>query len=247
MLEETVSVESVTERDFVDELSSKPVDLLQDPVEILVTMAENGEIDPWHIDIVEITDKFLNRIKELERLDLRISGRTLFYASVLLRMKSNALLEPEIAEDEGEEEGFFDDLTSLDVEDYPIPTPPLRRKSMRPATLDELITELKKAEVVERRRRSRLEGKKRDVEKPNADKVFGIAHEENIERRVQLLNEKLCEVFKAADRITFNELLSQNGDDKVMTFLALLFLAGRRKIWLEQEELFGELIIRSRS
>ena len=37
----------------------------EEPVEILVQMAERGEIDPWNIDIVEVTDRFLS---ELERL-----------------------------------------------------------------------------------------------------------------------------------------------------------------------------------
>jgi segregation and condensation protein A len=161
-------------------------------------------------------------------------------------MKSNILVEPE-SFDDVEEDVFFDELESFDADDYPIPIPPMRRKSVRPVTLNELITELKKAEVVERRRRTRLEGRKKYVEKPITDKVLGIAHEENIEKRLLQLNEKLCEMFEAADEVTFSELLSRDGDDKVMTFLALLFLAGRRKIWLEQQELFGELIIRSRS
>lgn len=61
-----------------------------EPVEVLVQLAEEGKIDPWEIDIVDATDAFLNR---LERTDLRTSGRALFYAAVLLRMKSEALID----------------------------------------------------------------------------------------------------------------------------------------------------------
>ncbi|MGM0389292.1 MAG: segregation/condensation protein A, partial [Natrinema limicola] len=57
-----------------------------EPVELLVQLAEDGEIDPWDIDVVRVTDKFLEAIDEV---DLRTSGRALFYASVLLRMKSD--------------------------------------------------------------------------------------------------------------------------------------------------------------
>ncbi|MFB6186940.1 MAG: segregation/condensation protein A, partial [Halobacteriaceae archaeon] len=60
-----------------------------EPVELLVQMAEEGEINPWDIDIVEVTEQFLNHLDEQ---DLRSSGRALFYASVLLRMKSDALV-----------------------------------------------------------------------------------------------------------------------------------------------------------
>ncbi|WP_245619048.1 hypothetical protein [Methanogenium cariaci] len=51
----------------------------EEPVEILVSMAESGgEIDPWNIDIVEVTDRFLGELERMKTLDLRISGRTLF-------------------------------------------------------------------------------------------------------------------------------------------------------------------------
>ena len=75
--------------------------MIEEPVAILVGMAERGEIDPWRIDIVEVTDRFLSELERQKALDLRISGRTLFFASLLLRMKSEYLLEPE--EDEGDE------------------------------------------------------------------------------------------------------------------------------------------------
>ena len=68
-----------------------------EPVELLVQLAEEGEIDPWDIDVVTVTDKFLDR---LDDADLRTGGRALFYASVLLRMKSDAMWtdeEPEAA------------------------------------------------------------------------------------------------------------------------------------------------------
>ena len=38
--------------------------IVEDPVEILVGLAERGEIDPWNINIIEVTDRFLS---ELER------------------------------------------------------------------------------------------------------------------------------------------------------------------------------------
>ncbi len=31
----------------------------EESIEILLEMAKNGEIDPWNIDIIDITDKFL--------------------------------------------------------------------------------------------------------------------------------------------------------------------------------------------
>ena len=61
----------------------------EEPVEILAGMAERGEVDPWNIDIVDVTDRFLAELDRRKELDLRISGRTLFYAACLLRLKSD--------------------------------------------------------------------------------------------------------------------------------------------------------------
>jgi len=64
---------------------------VEDPVEILVNLAERGEIDPWNINIIEVTDRFLTELERCRQLNLHISGRTLFYAATLLRMKSEQL------------------------------------------------------------------------------------------------------------------------------------------------------------
>ncbi|WP_135826515.1 segregation and condensation protein A [Halorussus ruber] len=131
-----------------------------EPVELLVQLAEEGEIEPWDIDIVTVTDKFLDRLDEA---DLRTSGRALFYASVLLRMKSDAMLADDDEEDEEPEdpwdewgpgmdapmaeEGEFaghDPVAQLEDE----MERRLERKSARgsPETLDELVRELRERE-----------------------------------------------------------------------------------------------------
>ena len=128
-----------------------------EPIELLVQLAEEGEIDPWNIDIVHVTDEFLER---LDRGDLRASARALFYASVLLRMKSDALLappEPEEPEPEPWEAGWEGE-EPWDDPDAPIGDPlanleheldrRLDRKRARgsPQTLDELVRELREVE-----------------------------------------------------------------------------------------------------
>ncbi|MFB6112708.1 MAG: segregation/condensation protein A [Halodesulfurarchaeum sp.] len=130
-----------------------------EPVELLVQLAEQGEIEPWDIDIVRVTDKFLDA---LDDGDLRRSGRALFYASVLLRMKSEELLNPQ-----EEESAEPDRLEPFDTWEEALPPPEdgesggdpidvleeeidrrLDRKTARgtPETLDELVRELRSAE-----------------------------------------------------------------------------------------------------
>ena len=142
-----------------------------EPVEVLVNLAEEGEIDPWDIDVVEVTDAFLDRLDEA---DLRTGGRALFYASVLLRMKSDDMLadddseeaepEPEPWEaafegggdaptDAGPADDGFDPVNALEEE----MDRRLERKSTRgsPETLDELVRELREAERDTRWKESR--------------------------------------------------------------------------------------------
>ncbi|WP_394741478.1 segregation/condensation protein A [Natronococcus roseus] len=129
-----------------------------EPVELLVQLAENGEIDPWDIDIVEVTDRFL---EALDDADLRTSGRALFYASVLLRMKSDELFGPDEPEEEELppwEAPFADEAPIQEGDDAPAFDPiegleaemerRLERKQARgkPETLDELVRDLRDAE-----------------------------------------------------------------------------------------------------
>ena len=216
-------------------------DIYEEPVEILVNLVREGEINPWNIDIVEITDKFLHHIEELERMDLRISGRTLHYAAILLRMKSNILVEEPVIEDDS----WIDDPDFFDVDDYPVPKPPVRRHSQRSVTLDELILELEKAEVVERRKTIRKKARETiELARPTTEQVLGIAHEEDIEGRLDSMRETLSSILEDRTYIALSELLSGDRSNKLMTYISLLFLATNKEIWLEQEELFGELYIR---
>ncbi|MCE8425692.1 MAG: segregation/condensation protein A [Candidatus Methanoperedens sp.] len=215
------------------------ISILEEPIEILVNLAKNGEIDPWNIDIVEVTDKFLRHVEELEKTDLRISGRTLLYAAILLRMKANALVVPDEPQDV-----FEDDFVGFEVSDYPVPALPLRRSSKRPVTLQELLSELKKAEVIEKKRFNRFENKKEE-RRATIEEVLSVAHAEDIESRVAKMRNLLNDMLEKRANIKFSDLsepLDRAG--RLMAYLSLLFLATRKEIWLEQEELFGELFIR---
>jgi segregation and condensation protein A len=142
------------------ERPTEPTDDEVEPVELLVQLAEDGEIEPWDIDIVEVTDAFLSK---LEATDLRTSARALFYASVLLRMKGDELLDPTENEPDDEPEPWeqaFEDGAGVDDEADGAPgfdpvdeleaemDRRLDRKSTRgnPETLDELVRELREAE-----------------------------------------------------------------------------------------------------
>ncbi len=228
----------MSELSSVVELSDlpDPFGLEPDPVQVLLDLARKGEIDPWDVDLSQVTEKFLERIESLGDRDLPALGRTLLYASILLRMKSDSIEEG----DDEPEDDYFDEFDDAPVfkgrQVEGLPAPPIRRKTRRPVTLDELISELKRAETVAERKVLRTR------EKPEAtvEEAMERAHEEGIEDRIMSLREAIFERLDVEDRVTFREI----GHDDVLNYVSVLFMAGRREIWLEQETLFGELYIR---
>jgi segregation and condensation protein A len=248
---ESVSLPCTIDPEFIETLRGLgvdealldfPEDVLSEPVEILMNLAKDGAINPWDIDIVNVTDMFLERIEVMEMLDLRISGRTLLYAAILLRMKSTGIVQ------EDEEDDCFEMLdTELDfyeVDEYPVPTLPIRRRATRPVTLQELIVELRKAEKVETRRKDRsIHRKLEERSAVTTDEVLGIAHEEDILGRVRDMGEFLSEHFRENKCAMLSDLLTGDRSENIMTYISLLFLATDKKIWLSQKELFGELYV----
>jgi segregation and condensation protein A len=247
-----------------------------EPVELLVQLAEEGEIEPWDIDIVQVTDAFLERLDET---DLRTTGRALFYASVLLRMKSDGML----ADDDDDEEepapepwevameggapdpadGDFDPVSKLEAE----MDRRLDRKSTRgsPETLDELVRELREAERGSWWKDSREydtsesphgyargtqtldyhtgDEFRRDGE-PTAGEATDRTHDEDIEEVIVQIDNTLRTHFdRGRTEVLFAEIETAGGRP-FMTYLALLFMAHRGSVRLQQDDFFGDLWVK---
>ncbi len=235
-----------------------------EPVEVLVGLAEDGEIDPWDIDIVSVTDAFLDR---LDRADLRASGRALFYASVLLRMKSDAMLEPDEPDPEPADQPWErpaesagpDPFASLETEI----DRRLERKRARgtPETLDELVRELREAERgnwwkqsreydtddSEPRGPQRVEYRSNEAIVDGTDRTTVEAtantHGEDVGEIVEDVYAAIAEQYdRGRAEVLFREIAGVGGS-RVQTFLGVLFLANRGRVRLRQDDLFGDLWI----
>jgi segregation and condensation protein A len=240
------------------------------PVEVLVALAKDGEIEPWDIDIVTVTDKFLDRLDEA---DLRTSGRALFYASVLLRMKSDVMLnddEPAEVEEEPWEAAARGEETPIDPAADPFAELDaemerrLDRKRARgmPQTLDELVRDLREAERDTWWKDSREydtsdspQGFSRGTQEldyragddfrmddePTVADVTGTAHAEDIDTIIDDVYGACLERWEAGrDEVLYAEI-AESGGTRVETFLGLLFLSHRGQVRLQQDDLFGDL------
>jgi len=241
------------------------------PVEVLVQLARDGEIEPWDIDIVTVTDKFLEKLDES---DLQTSGRALFYASVLLRMKGDAMVTDEEEEPEPEpwEAAAMGEEQPVDPAADPFAALEgeidrrLERKRARgmPQTLDELVRDLREAERDSWWKESReydtsdsprgFQRGTQELDYQHGDDIrmddgasganmTGAAHEEDMDRIIEDVYAKVREQWDAGrDEVLYAEVDGAGGS-RVETFLGLLFLSHQGRVQLQQDELFGDLWI----
>src|SRR5574344_1353795 len=233
-----------------------------DGIEILVMLAKQGKIDPWNIDIIDVTDKYLTHLFQSKSKNLRLTGRTLLFASILLKLKSNILEGVDITDFEPQEEGYNpeEDDAPLDYEQEFIPTNNVvsidevlqRRTSVRlnrnrVVTLRDLIRQLEFYEMLDKKQslRNAHERAKRRVKNDSnlsPEDIINLAHDEYIEQGVERLRANLDEILNRQDKIELNEL-TLLGMDKVSAYISLLFLTVDSDYDLVQDEFYSDLYV----
>ena len=77
--------------------------VFEGPLDLLLHLIDKNKIDIYDIPIVEITNQYMEYIRDMEREDLNIMSEFLLMAATLLDIKCRMLLPKEVNE-EGEEE-----------------------------------------------------------------------------------------------------------------------------------------------
>jgi len=212
---------------------------------IIYDLINTEQLDPWNIDLSMLSNKYLEKIKDLEEANFFISSKVLLAASLLLRIKSEILLSRDISSLDdilyGKKENKSVISEKIEEEDIPelIPRTPIPR--MRKVTLQELMFALGKAIKTENRRI------KKEVVLKQREKELALHIPKksiNIRRKIKELYKSIKELFSnGEDRIAFTELVKLTGENKVAAFVSLLHLDNQQKIWLEQDNHFEEIWI----
>lgn len=216
--------------------------------EIIYDLINTEQLDPWNIDIIILTDKYLDKIREIEEMDFFVSSKVLLAASLLLKIKSEILLNEylksidEILFGKKEEKRSILERIELD-EDIPllIPKSPIPR--LRRVTLKELIESLNKAIITENRRI------KKEILKNRAY----IESSFSLPKRAFSIKDKIKEIYgrlsghfdsnKDSKKIAFTQFVGDKREEKILSFSPLLHLESQKKVWLEQEAHFEEIYI----
>lgn len=175
--------------------------LAQNAIAFLIDLAEQGEIDPWDVKVIDVIDRFLKTLQAEPAVQavaarspyeasLSESGQAFLYASMLVLLKADTLVRAE--EEESEAALEADDLFDVDnLVEMPLPRNlerHLHRRAIapppeqRPVTLNELISQLETIAAVisegptrTRARRARPQPKRQAVRA-----ITQLAHQENL-------------------------------------------------------------------
>ncbi len=212
---------------------------------MLIDLVISEEMDPWDIDIADIANNFQARVREMAALNLRLSGKTLLAASILLRMKSDTLMLDEEEDGEGWD-GFIDDglFQAGSMEDdksrgvmQTTLTVPPRRRAERKTTVFELIEALQRALSEEMIRKNFPRETRRR-------KMIVKVDEAGIMERIAKIYERIKELATVSEVVKFSDLLNGKGRSGIVEVIVpLLYLASDGRIVIWQKELFGEIFI----
>jgi segregation and condensation protein A len=214
---------------------------------IIYDLINTEQLDPWDIDISLLSNKYLEKVRELEEANLFVSSKVLFAASLLLRIKTEILLNEDlpglddILFGREEKKKYIQERMELD-EDVPmlIQRTPLPRH--RKVTLQQLMSALGKAVRTENRRIQKvITARQQEIETAIAIPKATI----NIGDSIKSVYRRLKEAFsKKEERVAFSEFVEKhNGGKKVEAFVPLLHLDNSHKVVLEQEGHLDEIYI----
>ncbi len=203
------------------------------PFQILLELVQEHKLDPWDIDIEKLSIVYMQRVREMREFDLRVSGRTLLSASVLLRMKSDHAANRR-GETSTEEE--MEDLSDLNLPE--LGQISIVQRAIRKITLVELMGALQEALKdipPQKPKRSR-----------KLEKIVRMLSEYhiNIEGYLEELYQRIKSSVASGREIPFLELTAERTRLALArTLLLLLFLCTQGRVIMRQAEPFGEIFV----
>ena len=229
------------------------IDNFEGPLDLLCHLIDKNKMNIYDINLSEITDQYIEFLKEQEKLNLEIASEFVVMASTLLFLKSKNLLPKQ---EEEEEEITEEELIRriIEYKKFKEISKVLREKyiifSNRYYGFEEKIDlpkqklEKKYDEAIIPEIYENLVEKNNDKINQNAKNIEKIAITDNY-----TVASKVREMFRVLikqKRFVFNKLFSikkHNKQEVVTAFSGLLELSRRSKVETIQEELFGDITV----
>ena len=233
------------------------------PLDLLLHLIDKNKVDIYDIPIADITDQYMEYVRQMEEEDMDVMSEFLVMAATLLDIKCRMLLPKEVNE-EGEEEDPRAELVQklLEYKMYKYAATELRdmqlyagkslykeptipddvSKYQQPADLDDLLKDVDL---------SKLNDIFQMVLKRQVDKIdpvrskFGKIEMEEVSLPDKI--EYVSTTIKKRKKCSFKQLLEQSKSkvEVIVSFLAILELIKIGEIEVHQDNTFGDIYIDS--
>jgi len=213
---------------------------------IIYDLINTKQLDPWDIDLAVLSNKYLDKIKELEEANFFVSSKVLFAASLLLRIKTEILLNHSIPNLDNilfggkEEKKYTQERIELeDIIPDLVPRTPLPR--YKKVTLKDLMGALGKAINTENRRIKKVViARRQEIETAASLPKRRI----NLQDKIKEVYSKLMNIFSnKKEKIPFSHISGKSNSEMIANFIPLLHLDSQHKVFLEQNNHFEEIYI----
>lgn len=232
------------------------VENFEGPLDLLCHLIDKNKMNINDIKISDITDQYLDYLKQMEEMNLDVTSEFLVMASTLLYLKSKSLLPKQDSEEE--------ELTEEE----------LIRRIIEYKKYKEISNKLKENFLLYSKRYFRqaeqIELPTQKIEKDYEKGIIPQIYENLIKRNEDKINEnakniekiaivetytvasKVRDMFKVLvknKRFIFNKLFSvkeHNKQEVVTAFSGLLEMSRRNKVITNQEDTFSDILVEKR-
>lgn len=223
------------------------------PLDLLLHLVKKQEMDISELSLIDITEQYINFIKEMEDMNLTIASEFLVTASELIEMKSRFLLPRPPKED------------NEDLEENP--EEELKRRLLEYQKYKESVSSFRVLEDNRSKYYTKMPEKREIYTSDKLENTMNLtaydllnALQKLLERKEysKPLNTKITKkelsvsdrvakirsVLKKEKRIEFYSLFEEVSKPYVVvTFLGILEMAKNREIVLKQDENFGTIVL----
>lgn len=230
------------------------LDNFEGPLDLLCHLIDKNKLNIYEVKLSDITDQYIDYIKNMEEQNLELTSEFLIMASTLLYIKSKGLL-PKVVDEEDElteeellrrlvEYKSYKEISKNLKEEYNIYS---KRFFKLPDTIKlpkQLLDKVYHKETLVnsyKELRLRNETKINLNCKENMERI-ALSESVTISSKVKIIFKELLKKHK----FVFNKLFEidkSRAVDVVTAFLGLLEMTRRSKVTVEQEENFSDIIV----
>jgi len=214
---------------------------------IIYDLIKTEQLDPWDIDIGTLADRYVETMQQLEDADFFVSSKILLACSLLLRLKSEILINSYIQDlnnvlyGRKDEKKYEIEKIEIKEDELPILIPRTPMARHRKVTIEELMGALDKAINTENRRiRKEING--RQSEKA----ILTVMPKNNfVPLKVKVKN--FFGIVKnyiddGNNYIKFSHI-APGKEEKLASFIPMLHLSNNSKIFLRQKVHFEDIYV----